>query len=76
MSEGYVVKMIAYQGADGRLVRSLSEAQLITDHQLAESAAEVSGGWVVPVIRPDKPKKASRPKKAVKNNQAWMRRDC
>lgn len=76
MAEGYVVKMMAYQGADGRLVRSLSEAQLITDHQLAESAAEVSGGWVVPVIRPDKPKKASRPKKAVKNNQAWMRRDC
>lgn len=76
MAEGFVVKMMAYQGADGRLVRNLSEAQLITDHQLAESAAEVSGGWVVPVIRPDKPKKASRPKKAVKNNQAWMRRDC
>lgn len=73
MAEGYVVKMMAYQGADGRLVRNLSEAQLIKDHQLAESAAEVSGGWVVPVIRPEKSKKKVKP---VKNNQAWMRRDC
>lgn len=71
MSEGYVVKVMVYQGADGKLVRNLADAELIEDRQLAESAAIVAGGWITPVIRPGKPKKKVKP---VKNNQAWMRR--
>lgn len=72
--EGYVVKMMAYQDADGFPVRDLSKARLIKDRTLAETAAELCGGWVAPVLRPDKPTKVKGSKKAVKNNQAWMRR--
>lgn len=70
--EGYVVKMMAYQDADGFPVRNLSKARLIKDRTLAEAAADLCGGWVVPVIRPEPPKKRKRPGKA---NQSWLRGD-
>lgn len=69
MERGYVVKVPMYQGNNGQLVRNLKDAQLIADESLAENAAELAGGWVVPVVR--SPRNSS--KKKNKSNQAWMK---
>lgn len=69
MERGYVVKVPMYQGSNGQLVRNLKDAQLITDESLAESAANLAGGWVVPVVRSPR----NNSKKRNKSNQAWMK---
>ena len=68
------VKVTRYIGPDGKLVRKPSEAQLFSDDDLADVAAEVANGWVVDVFIPSR--KPAAPPKPVKSNQSWMRGGC
>lgn len=71
MADGYAVKVFMYQGADGHLVRNVSDAKLFADKELADAAADLSNGWTVPVIDM---KNRERPHtKKCKPNQSWMR---
>ena len=74
MEEGYVVRAMVYQGSDGKFTRHLSQAQLIKDKDLAEAAADLANGWVVPVVRAEKNQSKKKNKKPCKSNQGWMRK--
>ena len=74
MIKGKAVKVTRYIGPDGKLVRKPSEAQLFSDEDLANVAAEVANGWVVDVLIPNR--KPAAPPKSVKSNQSWMRGGC
>lgn len=74
MEEGYVVRAMVYQGSDGKFTRHLSQAQLIKDKELAEAAANLANGWVVPVVRVPKNQPKKKNKQSFKSNQEWMRK--
>ena len=69
--KGKAVKVTRYIGPDGKLVRKPSEAQLFSDDDLADVAAEVANGQVVDILIPSR--KPAAPPKPVKSNQSWMK---
>lgn len=86
--EGYAIKLTVYQSQNGNLTRHLKQAQLFTDRELAEQAAELANGSVVEVKRQVRDKSIEREvessqkskeaaKKEVKTtraNQSWMKK--
>lgn len=74
MEEGYVVRAMLYQGSDGKFTRHLGQAQLIKNKELAEAAANLAHGWVVPVVRTPKKHARATEAKPCKSNQEWMRK--
>lgn len=71
MVDGYAVKVFMYQGADGHLVRNVSDAKLFADKELADAAADLSHGWTVPVI--DMKNREKTAAKKCRKNQSWMK---
>lgn len=73
LNKGYVVKVMMYLDAEGTPVKKLSDAQLFKDKELAELTAEISNGWSVVVLRPDKVDKPAKKQKSKRKNQSWIK---